>query len=86
MLTYRLFDDDFFAPFQRMERLFQNMDRFVNGAGRGSGLGFPTVHVLRRDSELRVRADQVARPRPARCQTSSIWTVRRCIHSPSTAC
>lgn len=57
MLSYRLFDDDFFAPFHRMDRLFQNMDRLVNGAGRGRGLGFPDVHVLRKDNEVRVRAE-----------------------------
>jgi HSP20 family protein len=57
MLSRRLFDDDFFAPFQRMERLFQNLDRLTTGPGRARGLGFPDVHVLRRDQEVLVRAE-----------------------------
>ena len=57
MLSYRLFDDEFFAPFQRLERAFQTMDRLRNGTARSRGLGFPTVHVLRKDHEIRVRAE-----------------------------
>lgn len=57
MISYRLFDDDFFAPFQHMERLFRQMDRRAAGGRRAGGLGFPNVRVLRKDHEVRVRAE-----------------------------